>query len=114
MAYTSPVLTKIECGYVQIEEVALFLTHAWKNSVSLYRRSRLTEMGGKPVIAITWQLPPTEKKEIIFQLQISDLQIDYKPGRHLVVSVTRLRAFDKNTVKQSVEPDIVYINQTEK
>lgn len=113
VAYASRALTTTECNYAQIEKEALALAYACKKfHVYIYGKKVWAETDHKPLVTIAKKglaFTPPRVQRLFLSIQKYDLQLDYKPGKELLVADTLSRAFDRSERSSEID-EMVHVN----
>lgn len=106
VAYSSRALTTAECNYAQIEKEALALSYACeKFHVFIYGKKVWAETDHKPLVTIAKKglaNTPPRVQRLFLGMQKYDLELEYSPGKELIIADTLSRAYD------CTEPNLMY------
>lgn len=98
VSYASRALTATECNYAQIEKEALALSFACeKFHAYIYGKTVTAETDHKPLVTIAKKglaNTPPRVPRLFLNMQKYDIELEFSPGRDLLVADTLSRAFD--------------------
>ena len=119
VAYTSRSLTAAECNYAQIEKEALALSYACsKFHVFIYGKTVWAETDHKPLVTIAKRglaNTPPRVQRLFLSMQNYDIQLEYSPGKELLVADTLSRAYDSTAPNTEYEQkEIIHVNLVRK
>lgn len=115
VTYDSRALTTSEWNYDQIDKEALALSYACdKFHVFIYGKTVWAETDHKHLITIVKKgltYTPPRLQRLFLKLHKYDLQLEYRPGKELLVADTLSRAFDSSEPNQIYEQDdTIHVN----
>lgn len=99
--------------HAQIEKEALALAYACKKfHVYIYGKRVWAETDHKPLVTIAKKglaYTPPRVQRLFLNIQKYDLQLDYRPGKELLVADTLSRAFDNSETSSELD-EMVHVN----